>query len=86
MELPEDCTNRFEDNKLPVDLQGASEGQASGFSPESGLPGELPTASGKINLSRHEWAVEVIPGQISGALNRMSFAIDLLLAAAARLR
>lgn len=70
MDLPEDSTKRFEDNKLPVDSEGASKNHASGFSPEIGLP-------------RDEWTVEVVPGQALDAANRIGRAFDILLYAAA---
>ena len=76
MELPED-------NKLPDDLEGASNGDESSFSPGYGHPEEPAIDFGEIELPRDQWIVQVVQGRASDASNRFSLAIEILLDAAA---
>ena len=80
MDLLEENADRSEDNNLFDDLEKTSTRHESGCSPEPGNPAE--PASGP----RDQWYVEVVPGRVSDAANRMSRAIEILLDAAAHPR
>ena len=86
MELSEDNTDRPEEHDIPEDLGGASGGQEFRRPPESAHPADPSIDSVGLELPQDHWSVEVVPGQVSDAANRISCAIDLLLAAAARPR
>ena len=83
MELSEDDTDRYEEEYIPEDLGAAPGGQESNFSSGPGAQ-EQAIDSGNVDLPGTQWFVEVVPGQVSDSANRISCAIDLLLAAVAR--
>ena len=86
MELPEDNADQIEEQSVPRNLRGASGGHESGLPPKPGRSKELTIDSVDTKPPLDHWFIEVVPGQLSDVANRMSFAIDLLLAAAARPR
>ena len=86
MGLSEDNADRFKEDKLPDNLGEPHNGHESGCPPEPERP-EVPSIdSVDMQVPGDHWAVEVVPGQVSDAVNRISCAFDLLLAAAARPR
>ena len=86
MELPEDNTDGSENSNPSDVLEGTPSGHESAFCPESEYSAEPATDSVDMDVPRGHWFVEVVPGQVSDTANRISCAVDLLLAAADRPR